>query len=52
MKKSHAPRKSSLSMPADWSSIGSGYAVVWVPLALFGAALYWRLRRARSAEDD
>ena len=39
-------------MPADWSSIAAGYAVVWVPLALFGVGLYWRLRRVRALDDD
>ncbi len=38
-------------MPADWSSIGAGYAVVWGAIAVFGLALYWRLRRAGSSED-
>jgi hypothetical protein len=39
-------------MPADWSSIAAGYAVVWVPIALFALGLFWRLRVTAGGEDD
>lgn len=38
-------------MPADWSSILTGFGIVWTVVLVYAASIFWRISRTRTGED-